>query len=240
MNNIESNIVLACGLSRGVAVSLLYPVDTLKSRLQNASTIQSSLYKGYIYTVNTQMVYGMLVFGTYENLKKLQNENKFLFNIKNAIISDLFGSIFLCPCEVVKQNIQVGRYKTVMHACQHILYHMNGIRGFYKGYLGLIWRDLPFRAIQLPLYEEVKKLECNNGMAGCIAGMTAAAITNPIDVIKTKLMCNTNTSIQSTIKDIYTQRGIGVFFSGILHRMFYLGASSTIFFYSFEKMKEYI
>lgn len=234
MNNTDNNIVLACGLSRGVVVSLLYPIDTIKSRLQNATAIQSSLYRGFVYTTSTQIVYGMLVFGTYENLKKHKYKNNIMYNIKNAIVSDLIGSIFLCPCEVIKQNIQVGRYNSVTQACKHI----NGLRGFYRGYLGLICRDLPFRAIQLPLYEEVKKLEYNNAIAGCIAGMTAAAITNPIDVIKTQLMCNTNKNIQSTVKNIYRQRGLYSFFSGMLYRMFYLGASSTVFFYSFEKMKQ--
>ena len=234
MNNTENSIVLAYGLSRGFAVSLLYPVDTIKSRLQNATVIQSSLYRGFVYTTSTQIIYGMLVFGTYENLKKYKYENNIVYNIKNAIISDLLGSIFLCPFEVIKQNIQIGRYNTVTQACKQI----NDIKGFYRGYFGLLCRDLPFRAIQLPLYEEVKKLEYNNAIAGCIAGMTAAAITNPIDVIKTQLMCDSNKNIQNIVKYIYKQRGICSFFAGMLYRMLYLGASSTVFFYSFEKMKQ--
>ena len=72
-----------------------------------------------------------------------------------------------------------------------------------QGYSGLVARDLPFRAIQLPLYEALKQAYAQRfcdgasdqlsppaaaGLGAC-AGMTAAAATTPVDVIKTQMMC---------------------------------------------------
>jgi solute carrier family 25 S-adenosylmethionine transporter 26 len=225
MDNIDSKLVCISGIARGLTTSVLYPVDTIKSRLQYSSTIKSSLYKGFVYTVSTQTIYGMIVFGTYENLKKSCGHQNVYVHIRNAIISDLLGSIFLCPCEVIKQNVQVGHYRSAVDVFRH------SNAAFYKGYYSLIGRDLPFRMIQLPMYEHLKKQD--NSMAGCIAGMTAAAITNPIDVVKTQLMCGSYKSF----RDTFAHKGIAMLFAGIVQRTVYLGASSAIFFYLFESLR---
>lgn len=239
----ESKLFIAGGISRAVAVTIFYPIDTIKSKLQNSHTKPfTDIYKGYRYTIASQAIYGMFVFGTYENLKQhlgcsYPNMNRLFIYVNSAIISDLIGSIFLCPCEVIKQNVQVGRYKSVVQAVRHISYNC-GIAGFYKGYSGLLARDIPFRAIQLPLYDKLKSYDHNPALTGAAAGMTAAAITTPIDVIKTHMMCNTITpTIKYTIANVYKTKGISGFLAGIVQRVIYLGGTSMVFFVTFEKLK---
>ena len=255
--NSDTKILLAGGISRGISVSIVYPLDTIKSRLQYSKTtgsVYTSLYRGYLYTVITQANYGMLVFGTYEMMKKYGNYG----NILNACFSDIVGSIFLCPCEVMKQNIQIGRYKSIYHAMNNM-----NIGMLYKGYTGLLARDLPFRTIQLPLYDYLKDRQNNACVNGAVAGMTAAAITNPVDVIKTQMMCNVSNAsnvsnvsnasnvsnvknmkyntICSTITSIYNtpggRGGLKAFAYGLPQRVIYLGSVSSIFFIVFEKIK---
>jgi solute carrier family 25 S-adenosylmethionine transporter 26 len=220
MMQIDNSLLLNCALSRGLTIGILYPIDTVKSRLQNVHYFQQNIYKGFTYAVSTQMIYGMLVFGTYENMK-LNSNNDIYSNIKNALISDLIGSIFLCPCEVIKQNIQVGTYQSVSQAFQSI--------SLYKGYTSLLVRDLPFRIIQLPLYDELKKQNINTIFAGSIAGAAAGALTNPLDVIKTQMMCNPN--YKNVLYDVK------LYSKGLLQRITYLGCSSALFFTLFETFK---
>lgn len=243
------------GISRATAVSIMYPIDTIKTIVQN-NPLQpkhdfKTLYKGYPYAIITQSIYGMAVFGTYEiikakiNAKKQNNNhntnNNLLVYIQSALTADILGSLFLCPCEVIKQNMQIGKYRSAFEAFKDIIYH-HKVKGLYKGYDALLLRDLPFRVIQLPLYDKLKELYDTSIPAvscsvGATAGMVAAAVTTPIDVIKTNLMCSHNTSIKDIIHTVYAKNGLISFFSGLPHRVIYLGGASSIFFMSYESLR---
>ena len=58
-------------------------------------------------------------------------------------------------------------------------------------------RDIPFSMLQMSVYEGLKHRLSDKGefmnykksmMVGLIAGLTAAVLTNPLDVIKTNIM----------------------------------------------------
>jgi solute carrier family 25 S-adenosylmethionine transporter 26 len=254
--------------SRAMAISIMYPLDTIKTMIQNNATAKTSLltyshknyYQGFSYVLGTQSWYAMAVFGTYENLKKYLTSvnpkaNKKKIYLQSALIADFTGSIFLCPMEVIKQNIQIGRYTTASHAFYGIS-RAEGVRGLYKGYYSLLLRDLPFRCIQLPLYDGLKDYynisdknihECTtfNNFASCVlgafSGMVAGTITTPTDVLKTYMMCNTyKNNLTISIKNIYNTKGVYGFFAGLPYRVVYLGGSSSIFFMCYEKLRQYI
>jgi solute carrier family 25 S-adenosylmethionine transporter 26 len=233
MSDVRESLSYVCasGIARSISVSIMFPFDSIKSRLQNNTQTHVSVYAGYRYTICTQAVYGMLVFGTYENLKrrwleKYEGGGLYIY-FASAVISDMLGSIFLSPCEIIKQNIQIGRYRDVRHAIENI-----GWRGLYRGYGALVVRDLPFRAIQLPLYDRLKEYSDNPQLNGCVAGMTAAAITNPLDVVKTKVMCGNG---MSGVADSIKWQNL---FAGLPYRVAYLGGMSSIYFLMYESIRE--
>ena len=51
-----------------------------------------------------------------------------------------------CPFEVVKQNMQIGRYSTTREAVRDI-YASKGMKGFYSGIQSFLMRDIPFSMI---------------------------------------------------------------------------------------------
>lgn len=227
--------LLIGGVSRAITTTILYPLDTLKTTVQNGhKSLPTSYYNGYRIALYSQFVYGMTVFGAYENIKhilensypNMQRPTKYL---ASAVLADIAGSIVLTPAEVIKQNLQVKKYNTIKHAYQTI-YLRYGWSGFYHGYVGLILRDVPFRAIQLPIYDSLKDNYTANSLIekasyGAIAGMIAAFITNPLDVIKTQMMCQ-NKSIFDTSH----------YSKGISYRTTYLGLSSALFFTIYESL----
>jgi solute carrier family 25 S-adenosylmethionine transporter 26 len=238
--------LLIGGVSRSIAVSITYPLDTLKTVMQNNATQNlkynyHNLYNGYRYTLVTQALYGMTVFGTYENIKiYLGNENNTFAYFQSALIADIIGSVLLCPCEVIKQNVQIGRFTSVYSVVQS-----TKLKGLYKGYSGLLLRDLPFRVIQLPLYDTLKDRYgtslYNSCFIGATAGMVAAAITTPTDVIKTQMMCSQEKkNVMQTVKYIYMKAGMMGFVAGLPARVMYLGLTSSLFFVSYETLKHYL
>lgn len=52
-----------------------------------------------------------------------------------AIMGDVTGSGWLCPSEVVKQQLQAGIYPSMSEAIKGI-WKKSGMAGFYQGYTG--------------------------------------------------------------------------------------------------------
>jgi solute carrier family 25 (mitochondrial aspartate/glutamate transporter), member 12/13 len=106
-----------------------------------------------------------------------------------------------------------------------------GLKGLYKGATACLSRDIPFSAIYFPAYAHLKsdlfgesstkKLGVLQLLtAGAIAGMPAAYLTTPFDVIKTRLQVEarkgeqTYTTLRHCARTIYAQEGFKAFFKG--------------------------
>jgi solute carrier family 25 S-adenosylmethionine transporter 26 len=95
----------------------------------------------------------------------------------------------------------------------------------YRGYWSTVLRDMPFSLIQFPLWEYFKKIwseyiqrntyPIEGAICGAFAGSIAAAITTPLDVVKTRIMLfNKNSydssklSILNVLFSIYKSNGV--------------------------------
>ncbi|XP_043822853.1 calcium-binding mitochondrial carrier protein Aralar2 isoform X2 [Dromiciops gliroides] len=105
--------------------------------------------------------------------------------------------IFTNPLEIVKIRLQVaGEITTGPRVSALSVLRDLGLFGIYKGAKACFLRDIPFSAIYFPCYAHVKaSLAQEDGhvspgsllLAGAIAGMPAASLVTPADVIKTRL-----------------------------------------------------
>lgn len=104
-----------------------------------------------------------------------------------------------------------------------------GLFGLYKGARACLLRDAPFSAIYFPTYAHTKaKLADENGynhpltllLAGIIAGVPAAALVTPADVIKTRLQVvarqgqTTYTGLWDAARKIHKEEGHRAFWKG--------------------------
>ena len=71
-----------------------------------------------------------------------------------------------------------------------------GLSGLYTGVVATLARDVPFSMVYFSMYSQLKRrmlkddhsqLMLKSLAAGCIAGTAAAALTSPLDVIKTRV-----------------------------------------------------
>uniref|UniRef100_A0A8C5PNT5 Solute carrier family 25 member 12 n=1 Tax=Leptobrachium leishanense TaxID=445787 RepID=A0A8C5PNT5_9ANUR len=105
--------------------------------------------------------------------------------------------IFTNPLEIVKIRLQVaGEITTGPKVRALTVLRDLGFFGLYKGAKACFLRDIPFSAIYFPVYAHGKKLLADEHghvgalqllTAGAIAGVPAASLVTPADVIKTRL-----------------------------------------------------
>lgn len=106
-----------------------------------------------------------------------------------------------------------------------------GLVGLYKGASACLLRDVPFSGIYFPTYNHLKRDLFGESpqqklgvvqllTAGAIAGMPAAYLTTPCDVIKTRLQVEARkgetkyTSLRHCARTIYREEGFRAFFKG--------------------------
>lgn len=100
------------------------------------------------------------------------------------------------PTEVIKQRLQMynSRYQSVLQ-CMRTVYLQEGLRAFYRSYSTQLVMNLPYQTIHFSTYELIQNYMNKDGkynppvhmVAGGVAGATAAAVTTPLDVVKTLL-----------------------------------------------------
>jgi len=215
---IMDGVAFVAGGCAGLAVDVsLYPLDTLKTRLQSSKGFWASggvkgLYSGLASAAVGSVPGASLFFFTYESTKTILkdhlNEKFQLSDAGVQMIAASLGEIAAClarvPTENVKQKLQAGLFDKTTAAMQSIVKE-NGLRGYYVGYGSTVMREIPFSMLQFPLWEamksEIARRRVNDGgfvhswesaAAGSISGAFAAAATTPLDVVKTRLMLRTD------------------------------------------------
>ncbi|KAF8594747.1 mitochondrial carrier [Ceratobasidium sp. AG-I] len=149
--------------------------------------------------------------------------------------------VFTNPLEIVKIRLQVqGEAAKVEGAVPrgavHIVRQL-GLFGLYKGATACLLRDIPFSAIYFPAYAHMKKDVFGEGYNGKqlgfgetllsagIAGMPAAYLSTPADVIKTRLQVEARTGestyngITDAFRKILREEGPKAFFKGGIARV---------------------
>lgn len=226
------------------------------------------IYGGVAGSLIGQVPYGVLTFGSYEMYKKGLQE-KFP-NVKPvftyalaAVLGDLTGSGWLCPSEVIKQQMQAGMFPSTREAFMTI-WSTKGLGGLYQGYWGGVARDVPFRVAQLTTYEVTKSvyLKYKAGRAykkndpvseslaltpmeaalcGAVAGSFSAAITCPLDRIKTLLMTDSASyggTVAACAAKIFQEEGLVGFATGLVPRVVYIAPSVAVFFIAYEQIQQ--
>lgn len=132
-----------------------------------------------------------------------------------SAVAEMASCLVLTPGEVIKQNAQMIhavsggkdlRKSTSLTAFRRLI-ATGTAGGLFTGYSALVARNLPFTALQFPLFEYIRarmwdrRLRLREdktrgvgetgqiaGTSAALAGSLAALLTTPSDVIKTRMM----------------------------------------------------
>jgi len=254
---------LISGGCAGTSVDVaLFPLDTIKTRLQDPRGFSAAggfkgVYQGLGSAALGSAPGAALFFSTYETSKNyLVRNTSEKYHSGCFMLASSAGEVAAClvrvPTENVKQKMQAGLYKTMGETVNGIL-KQQGARGFYVGYFTTVAREIPFSFIQFPIYEGLKKRwsawqgyevsPLQSSLCGSFAGGFSAAVTTPLDVVKTRLMLGKDAEgvayngAMDTIKRINAEGGAARFFSGVGPRTMWISIGGCVFFGAYETAK---
>ncbi|KAI9826080.1 MAG: S-adenosylmethionine transporter [Thelocarpon impressellum] len=167
-------------------------------------------------------------------------------NMAAASLGEVAACAVRVPTEVVKQRAQAGQYPSSAAALQHILAQRQilGLAGLrrelYRGWTVTVMREVPFTMIQIPLWEAMKAWRsgrtkrpisaAESAAAGSLSGAAAAALTTPLDVLKTRLMLAPERQpVLTMVAQILRDSGPGTFFAGIGPRVAWISVGGAVF-----------
>lgn len=164
-------------------------------------------------------------------------------------VAGLAAAVAVCPLDVVKTRMQVQLPRKRAFEIIKSIYTESGVRGFYSGLTPLLIGYLPSWAIYFSVYQSLLQ-NSERGQLSYIGSATAAGVcstlaTNPLWMIKTRLMAQNHTSavqyngFLDAVTRIYRNEGVRAFYKG-------LGASLlglphvAIHFHIYESLKRYL
>ncbi|MQL84168.1 hypothetical protein Taro_016690 [Colocasia esculenta] len=213
-----------------------------------ASNIASSAPISAIYTFTYESVKGAL-------LPVLPKEYHSLAHCTAGGCASIATSFIFTPSERIKQQMQVhSYYQNSWNALIGVL-EKGGLPSLYAGWSAVLCRNIPHSIIKFYTYERLKQLlqgsmepdGCLNPLqtllCGGLAGCTAALVTTPFDVVKTRLQAQVPGSLKKydgvmhVLKEIAKYEGINGLYRGLTPRLFMYVSQGAIFFASYEFLK---
>ncbi len=225
-----------------------------------------NLYAGLDVAVIGSMPSVGLYFGVYSYCKrsllpifqkKMGEENSGLARTlavaTSAAMGNAIASASRVPYEVVKQKLQGGDYSSTLQALSHMLKQPSPWRAFFpsNGIRSQMLRDIPYAVFTLLSYEYIQEVWSSKQrsqnvlrdmVCGGVAGGIGSYLTNPMDVIKTRLQTNSalgesetiNSSIMQCAAQIWSEEGALAFWKGSIPRLLHKVPANAVFFVCYE------
>lgn len=201
------------------------------------------LYSGISASLLRQLTYSTARFGIYEEMKQRAGPDpSFPVLIAMACTSGFAGGIAGNFADVLNVRMQhdaalpPDQRRNYKHALDGMarMAREEGFRSWFRGWLPNSGRAAFMTASQLASYDAAKRLLLDwtplgdtlttHFSASFLAGLAAATVTSPIDVIKTKVMSSkTNQGLVGVISDITKAEGARWMFKGWVPSFLRLG-----------------
>ncbi|KAL6043557.1 Solute carrier family 25 member 44 [Balamuthia mandrillaris] len=198
----------------------------------------------------------------------------FLRNFLGGASASLCSSTVTVPLDVISQllMIQDGKVNKAEYSggwdAAKSIYKTQGIRGLYRGYGISILVYVPYSAFWWSSYTEFKKVTMGfvtsyapilhkvdvllYGLCGSTAGACAVVLTNPLDVVKTRLQVmslqnlkeqqttmtvKARATVFSTARELWKEEGLWAFKRGITARILAVAPVSFLLITCYEVVK---
>ncbi|MQL83485.1 hypothetical protein Taro_015977 [Colocasia esculenta] len=204
-------------------------------------------------------------FSVYEASKEVLsrgNPNNPVAHASSGVVATVASDAVFTPMDTVKQRLQLksSPYKGVVDCVGRVL-REEGCRAFFASYRTTVVMNAPFTAVHFATYEAAKRglVEVSpenadderlvvHATAGAAAGALAAAVTTPLDVVKTQLQCQgvcgcdrfSSNSILEVTRTIVKRDGYAGLIRGWVPRMLFHAPAAAICWSAYESSKVFL
>jgi len=247
--------LIAGGSARAMSQFVTYPMDALRTISQTRKGAKKlselgvrTLVSGSFSTSMFAFPLGAVQFTVFGNAKKAltylvgSHRGGGIAATAVAMTSSACASLASCaigvPQEILKQRLVTKIYPNFRTAVKTI-WKTEGLQGFYVGWGPTVARNLPYVVITFTIFNhwkthELKKLEGTSldtktalrfGMGAALIGCLA---TQPIDVVKTRMMTQAASNLPpyssplNCFKAIIATEGFSAFLAGLPPRVAYI------------------
>lgn len=187
----------------------------------------------------------------------------FLERLIFSAIATLPQNAIKIPAELIKQRAQVQPNTNIILLLQQATRPPLGFLGLYKGGGAQLIREIPYNAIQMATFQSFKEMLLSqtpdasdiypfglslasiSGILGLLAAAIAAILTQPADVIKTKLMTDVEDNLNvdqvvskdgiiRTARNIVVEEGWRGLFVGLTPRLILVSLGGMVYFWAAE------
>ena len=225
ISNLDFNVVrsaaagsLAGGL-RALSRGLTFPFDTMKTfeQAKGVETKKRTIaedFRGCVPTVVSAIPANALFFMTYDylvsvlpcafsNLSPLAN---FQQRLILSAIATLPQNAIKIPAELIKQRAQIQSESNFTALFLQATAE-SGLKGLYRGGGAQLLREIPYNAIQMASFAMLQDLSTSYhsnlgpaevaGVLGLLAAAIASILTQPADVVKTRIMTDLEDGLET-------------------------------------------
>ena len=203
-----------------------------------------------------------IYFAAYEGMKESLEKYQVPLapSVAGALATVLLDGL-MTPMDVVKQRMQLAtdatRYPTVL-SCVKNVYSTQGASAFFAGYRATLIMNVPFTAVYMGTYDFAKRLLLSRNkneqkfsagshcLAGAAAGGSAAAVTNPLDVVKTRLQTQGEVGarryrgLTDALSAIYVEEGFAGLMRGVRARIMFQAPAAAVCWTTYEFCKHFM
>lgn len=211
--------------SEGAASSLSVPQTMLRIvRDEGITSLWSGLRPALAMSVPATVLYMM----AYEELRrKLHASSNATVSAWAPLLAGTsaraIAAAAVAPIELIRTQMQSGIWERGLGLIGGLrrTTAVHGVGGLYRGLVPTLFRDIPFSGLYWTLYESTKarveRAEVTpfvaSFLSGASAGMVAACVTTPFDVVKTRMQIaiysyNPATSAEAPLGPVETLRSI--------------------------------
>ncbi|KAI0766936.1 mitochondrial carrier [Trametes elegans] len=165
--------------------AVMYPVDSIKTRMQVFATSPAAVYTGVgnafarisstegmraLWRGVSSVIMGAgpahaVHFGAYELVKEFAGgnvegaNNQWIATSLAGAAATIASDALMNPFDVIKQRMQMhqSEFRSAV-VCARTVYHNEGLAAFYVSYPTTLTMTVPFTAVQFTVYEQLKTL----------------------------------------------------------------------------------
>ncbi|EEB06547.1 tricarboxylate transporter [Schizosaccharomyces japonicus yFS275] len=232
--NLDWTPVLTGGTAALVTESLVYPFSTIVTRIQSESSFYAvggfrNLYRGVSSVILCTIPSASVFFVVYEHLKRIQRPGTRNHLVSSAI-AELASCAILAPAEYVRQQVQT----TALAPSKALKKLFSSRRSLWRSFVGMSARNVPLTSFQFTLYENIKtRFSSEHTSFAAVKGAAlsaaiTAAVSTPLDVIKTYMNLNSY-SYWEALCAIFRTQGLLGFCKGVSVRVLSASVGFSIY-----------